>query len=302
MKNKEHIDSEEKLLKQMREFTGDKSLKFIGLDDSFEFKCQQCGKCCMNRNDIILNPFDIYNGAKYLGITTEEFILRYTHIDLGRESKIPMVTLRSESNGFCPLLKFDVKDGCKFKCIIHEAKPGACSNHPIGVTFETNKDNGDSKRRFIKVQQCENSTSNEVHTVKEWVKPYLDHIDEINIAHQIQTLVTDYFNPKEFYKTVKLLELIADEMTDCSLKKVSEETKNEFIERSKEILTHYVITSIRLGYEYDINKPFIEQAERNMEKLRKFYEQTNKMHEGIKDIVSNLTKSLDKEEDSDGNN
>ena len=58
MEKHEEISEE---LKKIREFTGDDELTIVDLDDSFGFKCQQCGKCCMNRNDIILNPFDIFS-------------------------------------------------------------------------------------------------------------------------------------------------------------------------------------------------------------------------------------------------
>ena len=47
---------------------GDKRLKEIvenlddmkiGLDDSFKFHCTMCGRCCVNRADILLTPKDI---------------------------------------------------------------------------------------------------------------------------------------------------------------------------------------------------------------------------------------------------
>ena len=41
------------------------------LDDTFQFQCDQCGKCCINREDILMSPLDMYNAAKAqeLGIT-----------------------------------------------------------------------------------------------------------------------------------------------------------------------------------------------------------------------------------------
>ena len=44
----------------------------IGVDEPFPFHCTMCGKCCINREDILLTPRDIYNMAKELGITTKE--------------------------------------------------------------------------------------------------------------------------------------------------------------------------------------------------------------------------------------
>ena len=31
----------------------------IGLDDTFKFNCTMCGKCCKNREDILLTPRDL---------------------------------------------------------------------------------------------------------------------------------------------------------------------------------------------------------------------------------------------------
>ena len=29
-------------------------------DDPFRFHCTQCGKCCINREDILLTPLDLF--------------------------------------------------------------------------------------------------------------------------------------------------------------------------------------------------------------------------------------------------
>lgn len=31
----------------------------IGMDDTFRFHCTMCGKCCIEREDILLNPYEI---------------------------------------------------------------------------------------------------------------------------------------------------------------------------------------------------------------------------------------------------
>lgn len=295
-KIKECISVDEKpedAIDAMRKFTGDMSLTPIGLDDSFGFKCQQCGRCCMNRDDIILNPFDVYNGAKYLGISCEDFMHKYTHVDLGHTSKMPMVLLKSGKNGFCPLLKFDVKDGGKFKCIIHAAKPGACSNHPIGIAYSKNLTTGEDQTQYVKVQQCENSISDEMQLVRDWVKPYTDHQDEINAAHQIQHMVTSYFNPKEFWVMTQILRKIPNTKEDSPIQ-----------DAGTELLKSYIITSIGLGYcEYDINKPFIPQVEENVKALDEFYTRTKELFEQIKpisDVLEFLKECAEESEEVEG--
>ena len=55
----------------------------VGLDDTFKFHCDQCGKCCTFRDDIILSPMDIFKMAKELEIG--EFTVR----DIVEEIKKP---------------------------------------------------------------------------------------------------------------------------------------------------------------------------------------------------------------------
>ena len=42
----------------------------LGLDDTFKFHCTMCGRCCINREDILLPPRDLYAMAKELNFTS----------------------------------------------------------------------------------------------------------------------------------------------------------------------------------------------------------------------------------------
>ena len=35
--------------------------ELLDVDSEFRFKCNQCGRCCINQDTIILNPVDIFN-------------------------------------------------------------------------------------------------------------------------------------------------------------------------------------------------------------------------------------------------
>lgn len=48
----------------------------IGLDEPFKFHCTMCGKCCIDREDILLTPRDIYNMSKELGLNPRDFFYR----------------------------------------------------------------------------------------------------------------------------------------------------------------------------------------------------------------------------------
>lgn len=44
----------------------------IGVDEPFKFHCTMCGKCCINREDILLSPRDLYRVARELQLNPAE--------------------------------------------------------------------------------------------------------------------------------------------------------------------------------------------------------------------------------------
>ena len=44
----------------------------IGPDEKFRFHCTQCGTCCINREDLLLNPNALSNIPATLSFTPEE--------------------------------------------------------------------------------------------------------------------------------------------------------------------------------------------------------------------------------------
>jgi len=98
----------------------------IGLDDVFAFKCRECGKCCKNREDILLNSRDMYNIAKALSLTPDQVIEKYCETYIGNESRMPVVRLKPKGvNKVCPLLNGS-------KCSVHSLKPTVCALFPLG--------------------------------------------------------------------------------------------------------------------------------------------------------------------------
>lgn len=259
------MEHNEETLNGLKEHMGDNDMVFIDAKDTFDFQCQQCGRCCMHRTDIILNPFDVYNGARYLGITPEEFLQKYTIFSLGGTSRIPMVMLACDDRGWCPLLTFDIKDGGKYKCTINPAKPGACANHPIGTVREYNKTTGEESVHYVKVSSCANSQGhNELHVVEDWCKNYLAHIDEIKVAHELQTCVEDFF-PCRLLDFLMFVIGRAQEEHD-----LPEQFKDlePALNSMRQIYNAFQDKYIGVLYaNYDTSKPFIEQAKKNKDEL-----------------------------------
>ena len=123
---------------------------------------------------------------------------------------------------------------------------------------------GVEETTFIKVDQCSNSVSDEMHKVSDWTKSYTDNIDDIRMAHEIQSLVHQIMNPVEFVKTISLVGVIYVED--------DKEGKNGLTVREmiKQVLDTYMAVTIQYGYiEYDINRPFAEQAKENIGRNQK---------------------------------
>lgn len=128
----------------------------MNLDDEFYYGCMQCGSCCHDI-DIILNPYDLYRLAKYLGLSTEEVIMKYCLWHIGENSKLPVVWLEFTEDGACPFLKQN-------RCAVQEAKPFVCAAYPLGRAYLPEED----KIVYIR-QNTQCGLPYKKQTVREWI-------------------------------------------------------------------------------------------------------------------------------------
>lgn len=119
--------------KSIRDMSKDEfeNLKMLGLDDTFEFRCTACGRCCKHREDIILTPYDTYRLAEFFGRTTQQILESYCEVYEGRDSHFPVVhVLPVPPDNACPFLR-------NKKCVVHTKKPVLCRVYPLArVTGE----------------------------------------------------------------------------------------------------------------------------------------------------------------------
>lgn len=140
----------------------------IGLDDTFQFSCRQCGQCCIHREDIMLNAKDMYNLSKALSLTPKQVVERYCEVYIGHDSRIPIVRLKPQGHVHrCPLLK-------DRRCSVHSLKPTVCAMFPIGRCIQIDPDDTDRKdiRRYGTVyinNHADCGSKTERHTVREWL-------------------------------------------------------------------------------------------------------------------------------------
>ena len=146
-------------------------LNTVGLDDTFKFHCDQCGKCCAYRDDIILSPMDIFRMAKELKISPVDFYHEYCVFNIGEHTRMPIVRLGSVGKDHhCVLLK-------NHKCSVHKVKPAVCGMFPLGRYMSFEKDEYDEadfaagKVKYL-LQPPDCGDDSEEHTVREWLSGF----------------------------------------------------------------------------------------------------------------------------------
>ncbi len=136
--------------------------KIVGLDDRFEFRCTECGKCCTNREDILLTPRDLFRAAKELNMTVKDLFSEYCEKYIGDNSRLPVIRLKPRGTiRRCPLLE-------NRRCRIHKSKPVICAMFPVGRMVTIDQKAGKKEIAYL-LNQIICGDNSETHTVREWL-------------------------------------------------------------------------------------------------------------------------------------
>ena len=220
----------------------------IGLDDTFKFHCDQCGKCCTHREDIILSPMDIFKMAKELKMTPVEFYHEYCVFNIGEHTRMPIVRLASEGKDtHCVLLK-------NHRCSVHKVKPAVCAMFPLGryMSFEKDDYNAEaidtSKVKYL-LQPPECGDESETHTVREWLSGFDIKLEDEAFV-QWQKAISRFSN------------------------------KFKELEKKQDMLTMmeiWFVVRVSLYLQYDTSKEFLPQFNYNVENLLKLLDDIPKL-------------------------
>lgn len=196
--------------KRMEDILADMQNNSLALDDTFDFKCKGCGKCCKNREDILLTARDLYNIARELSRTIEEIVERYCEVYIGHGSRTPIIRLNPVGpERVCPLQY-------KKKCIVHKAKPGVCALFPLGraVSFEST-DNDERTAENIRptyfMQSATCGGTGKTQTVRDWLTQFgLPVEDEFyGLWNEMVSYLSKFFRELEEKKvTPKTLDML----------------------------------------------------------------------------------------------
>ena len=206
---KEAFHLEQKIDKRMQDILEIYENNSLGLDDTFQFKCRGCGKCCKNREDILLTARDLYNIAGHLGRTVEYIVDRYCEVYVGDASRLPIVRLKpSGPEKVCPLLR-------DRRCIVHKAKPVVCALFPLGRGTSMTKTDGGIEtsdrfqpRYFVQPASC--GTPDHTQTVRSWLEQFgIPAEDEFHkLWTEAITIISEFLRSMEAREiTEKTMEL-----------------------------------------------------------------------------------------------
>ena len=130
----------------------------LGPDDTFSFSCDRCGRCCRSRDDILLNPGDLFRIASFFNSTPHQIVEQYCECYIGPDSRLPIIRLKPKTyRSTCPFLG---SGGCK----VHQAEPTVCALFPLGRAYLTTKG---ELIYFCQPVTC--GSRKETHTVREWL-------------------------------------------------------------------------------------------------------------------------------------
>ena len=103
----------------------------LNLDSQFRFKCHKdvpCFNSCCGDVNIFLTPYDIIRLKNRLGITSGEFLAKYTISPFDENTKYPVILLKMEDNErkSCPFVS-------EAGCTVYEDRPWPCRMYPLGM-------------------------------------------------------------------------------------------------------------------------------------------------------------------------
>ncbi|MHB1950025.1 MAG: YkgJ family cysteine cluster protein [Acidiferrobacteraceae bacterium] len=152
----------------------------LELQDRFRFRCHKdiaCFNKCCESIDITLTPYDILRLKTRLGISSQEFLHRYTVPFEMDGHGVPGVKLRTRDD--TTACQFLTPDGCG----VYEDRPSACRYYALGLMSVRKKDSPVDEDMYFVVKEphCLGHFEDQVQTVAEYRQEQgVDRYDELN--------------------------------------------------------------------------------------------------------------------------
>jgi uncharacterized protein len=147
--------------------------------EKFRFACHKGVKCfteCCADLNLVLTPYDIVRLKSRLGMSSDDFIDRYTEPRLDEAYRFPLVRLamNDDERRSCP---FVTPKGCT----VYEDRPAACRIYPLGrASMSLDNPGEDALEKFFLVREphCLGFEEDREWTARQWMSS--EGLDEYN--------------------------------------------------------------------------------------------------------------------------
>jgi len=154
--------------------------------DTFQFQCHpgvSCYNTCCSDVNIFLSPYDVLRLTERLGISSTEFLEKYTLLPLQKEMNTPVVLLKMSDNE-AKSCQFLTEKGCG----VYTDRPWPCRMYPVGLATSKDTEDGWQGERFyflLKEDACKGHLEERKLTVQEYLdEQEVDDYDEWGEAYK----------------------------------------------------------------------------------------------------------------------
>lgn len=148
-------------------------------DHVIKFRCYkgiECFNACCRDIDITLTPYDILRLKQRLGITSTEFLAKYTYpFEFGKNSIAGVKMLPVEGGTEC---RFMTEEGCS----VYADRPTACRYYPVGLLSLRRADENFDRASYalVKEDHCKGHLEEREITIRDYRKEQgLEEYDEM---------------------------------------------------------------------------------------------------------------------------
>jgi len=154
--------------------------------DTFQFRCHPgvpCYNTCCSDVNIFLSPYDVLRLTERLGISSTEFLEKYTLLPVQKEMNTPVVLLKMNDNE-AKSCQFLTEKGCS----VYTDRPWPCRMYPVGLATSKDTEDGWQGERFyflLKEDACKGHLEERKLTVQEYLdEQEVDDYDEWGEAYK----------------------------------------------------------------------------------------------------------------------
>ena len=158
----------------------------LELGDTIKFRCHPgvtCYNTCCADVNVFLSPYDVLRLTERLGISSTEFLEKYTLLPVQKDMNTPVVLLKM-SDDEAKSCQFLTEEGCG----VYTDRPWPCRMYPVGLATSKDTEDGWQGERFyflLKEDTCKGHLEERHVTLRDYLdEQEVDDYDEWGEAYK----------------------------------------------------------------------------------------------------------------------